>query len=69
MDSNAPLSRKEKEELVLDLYYKHNKTFRQITKEAKISPRDMAPRMSKRNNTDASSISKEDETRRSCKTV
>ena|SRR6188472_4045757 len=41
IDSNAALTRKEREELVLDLYYNQNKTFRQITKEAKISPRDI----------------------------
>ena len=32
---------RKKNSLFLNLYYKHNKTFRQITKEAKISPRDI----------------------------
>lgn len=35
------LTRKEKEELVLDLYYKQNKTYRQIAEEARMSPRDI----------------------------
>lgn len=35
------LTRQAKEMLVLDLYYNQNKTYRQITKEAKICPRDI----------------------------
>ena len=31
----------EKEELVLDLYYNQKKTYREIAKEARISPRDI----------------------------
>ena len=41
MDSNLALSRKEKEELVLDLYFNQNKNYRQITQEARMSPRDI----------------------------
>ena len=36
MDSNLALSRKEKEELVLDLYFNQNKNYHQITQEARI---------------------------------
>src|SRR5919198_5855503 len=35
------LNRQEKEELVLDLYYNQKKTYREIAKEARISPRDI----------------------------
>ena len=35
------LNRQEKEELVLDLYYNKKKTYREIAKEARISPRDI----------------------------
>jgi hypothetical protein len=41
MDSNLALSRKEKEELVLDLYFNQNKNYRQIAEEARMSPRDI----------------------------
>lgn len=42
MDSNLALSRKEKEVLVLDLYFNQNKNYRQIAEEARISPRDIS---------------------------
>ena len=35
------LTRQEKEKLVLDLYYNQNKSYHQIAKEARISPRDI----------------------------
>ena len=35
------LTRKEREQLVLDLYYNQGKTYRDISKEARISPRDI----------------------------
>ena len=41
IDSNGVLSRKEKEELVLDLYFNQNKTYHEIAKIARISPRDI----------------------------
>ena len=41
--SNRVLTRKEKEELVLDLYFNQNKTYSEIAKIAKISPRDIKP--------------------------
>jgi len=41
MDPNLALSRKEKEELVLDLYFNQNKNYRQIDEEARMSPRDI----------------------------
>jgi hypothetical protein len=37
----AILTRKERERLVLDLYYNQGKTYREISKEARISPRDI----------------------------
>jgi len=37
IDSNRVLTRKEREELVLDLYFNQNKTFSEIAKIAKIS--------------------------------
>ena len=40
-DSNGVLSRKEREELVLDLYFNQNNTIREITKIARMSPRDI----------------------------
>jgi DNA-binding CsgD family transcriptional regulator len=40
-NSNGVLSRKEKEELVLDLYFNKNKTYHEIAKIARISPRDI----------------------------
>jgi DNA-directed RNA polymerase specialized sigma subunit len=35
------LTRQERERLVLDLYYNQGKTYREIFKEARISPRDI----------------------------
>jgi len=35
------LTRQERERLVLDLYYNQGKTYREICKEARISPRDI----------------------------
>ena len=35
------LTRQEKERLVLELYYNQGKTYREISKEARISPRDI----------------------------
>jgi DNA-directed RNA polymerase specialized sigma subunit len=35
------LTREERERLVLDLYYNQGKTYREISKEARISPRDI----------------------------
>ena len=43
IDSNRVLSRKEKEELVLDLYFNQNKTYHEIAKIARMSPRDIKP--------------------------
>src|SRR5215212_1486527 len=40
IDSDRVLTRKEREELVLDLYFNQNKTYSEI---AKISPRDIKP--------------------------
>jgi len=40
-NSNGVLTRKEREELVLDLYFNQNKTYPEIAKIAKISPRDI----------------------------
>jgi DNA-directed RNA polymerase specialized sigma subunit len=37
----AILTRKERGRLVLDLYYNQGKTYREISKEARISPRDI----------------------------
>ncbi len=42
-DSNGVLTREEREELVLDLYFKENKTYHEIAKIARISPRDIKP--------------------------
>jgi hypothetical protein len=42
-NSNGVLSRKEKEELVIDLYFNKNKTYHEIAKIARISPRDIKP--------------------------
>ena len=41
IDPKTVLTRKEKEELVLDLYFNQNKTIREITKTARKSPRDI----------------------------
>ena len=43
IDSNGVLTRKGKEELVLDLYFNQNKTYHEIAKIARISPRDIKP--------------------------
>ena len=43
IDSNPVLSRKEREELVLDLYFNQNKTYHEIAKIARMSPRDIKP--------------------------
>jgi hypothetical protein len=43
IDSNGVLTRKQKEELVLDLYFNQNKTYNEIAKVARISPRDIKP--------------------------
>jgi len=43
IDSNGVLSRKEREELVLDLYFNQNKTYHEIAKIARMSPRDIKP--------------------------
>ena len=43
VDSNGVLTRKEREELVLDLYFNQNKTYHEIAKIARISPRDIKP--------------------------
>ncbi|MFL6402101.1 MAG: hypothetical protein ACJ71M_01280 [Nitrososphaeraceae archaeon] len=40
-NSNGVLTRKEREELVLDLYF--NKTYPEIAKIARMSPRDIEP--------------------------
>jgi predicted DNA-binding protein YlxM (UPF0122 family) len=42
-DSNGVLTRKQKEELVLNLYFNQNKTYHEISKIARISPRDIKP--------------------------
>jgi transposase len=41
-DSSRILSKKEREERVLDLYFNQNKNYRQIAKEMKMSVRDIA---------------------------
>jgi DNA-directed RNA polymerase specialized sigma subunit len=43
IDSNGVLTRKQREELVLDLYFNQNKTYNEIAKIARISPRDIKP--------------------------
>ena len=43
IDSNGVLTRKEKEELILDLYFNQNKKYSEIAKIARISPRDIKP--------------------------
>jgi hypothetical protein len=47
INSNLVLTRKGREELVLDLYFKQNKTIREITKIARMSPRDIKPILDK----------------------
>lgn len=44
------LNRQEKENLVLDLYYNQKKTYRQIAKIARISPRDIGATLNKASN-------------------
>jgi DNA-directed RNA polymerase specialized sigma subunit len=43
INSNGVLTRKEREELVLDLYFNQNKTYHEIAKIARMSPRDIKP--------------------------
>jgi hypothetical protein len=43
IDSNGVLTRQEREELVLDLYFNQNKKYSEIAKIARISPRDIKP--------------------------
>jgi hypothetical protein len=43
VDSNGVLTRKEREELVIDLNFNQNKTYHEIAKIARISPRDIKP--------------------------
>jgi uncharacterized protein YoxC len=43
IDSNGVLTRKQREELVLDLYFNQNKTYSEIAKIARMSPRDIKP--------------------------
>ncbi|HJT46891.1 MAG TPA: hypothetical protein VJ729_01825 [Nitrososphaeraceae archaeon] len=43
IDTNKVFTRKQKEELVLDLYFNHNKTYNEIAKIARISLRDIKP--------------------------
>jgi hypothetical protein len=43
IDSNGVLTRKEREELILDLYFNQNKKYSEIAKIARISPRDIKP--------------------------
>ncbi|HJT48126.1 MAG TPA: sigma factor-like helix-turn-helix DNA-binding protein [Nitrososphaeraceae archaeon] len=42
-DAKKVLTREEREDLILDLYFKENKTYSEIAKIAKISPRDIKP--------------------------
>ena len=44
------LSRQEREELVLDLYYNQHKNYRQITEQARICPRDIKTIVDKASN-------------------
>ena len=43
IDRNGVLTRREREELVLDLYFNQNKTYQEIAKIARKSPRDIKP--------------------------
>jgi hypothetical protein len=43
VDSNGVLTRKEREELVIDLNFNQNKTYHEIAKIARMSPRDIKP--------------------------
>lgn len=43
INSNGALTRKEREELVLDLYFNQNKAYHEIGKIARMSPRDIKP--------------------------
>jgi hypothetical protein len=40
---NGVLTREQRDKLVLDLYFKENKTYSEIAKIARISPRDIKP--------------------------
>jgi predicted HTH domain antitoxin len=46
-NSNGVLTREEREELVLDLYFNQNKTYSEIAKIARMSPRDIKPILDK----------------------
>jgi hypothetical protein len=50
IDPNAVLTRAEKEELILDLYFNQNKTVREIAKVAKASFRDIGEIKKRENN-------------------
>jgi hypothetical protein len=43
VDSNGVLTRRQREELVLNLYFNQNKTYSEIAKIARMSPRDIKP--------------------------
>jgi 3-dehydroquinate dehydratase len=55
------LSREERERLVIELYYNQGKTYRQISKEARISPRDIGVILNKAIEEKKSQGSKEEE--------
>src|SRR4030095_12232403 len=55
------LSREERERLVIELYYNQGKTYRQISKEARISPRDIGVILKKDIEEKKSQGSKEEE--------
>ena len=40
---NGVLTREQRDELILDLYFKESKTYSEIAKIARISPRDIKP--------------------------
>src|ERR671933_433741 len=43
IDSNGVLTREEREEHIIDLYFNRNKKYSEIAKMARISPRDIKP--------------------------
>ena len=43
IDSNGVLTREEREERIIDLYFNQNKKYSEIAKIARISPRDIKP--------------------------
>jgi predicted HTH domain antitoxin len=43
IDSNGVLTRKQREELAIDLYFNQNKTYSEIAKIARMSPIDIKP--------------------------